>query len=307
MDVAGSAVLAVPAETSVLPVPGESGAGGAGVLGTPPGAGVAGSGPVRGVLFDLDGTIYRGGELIPGASETIESLKSSGIRCVFASNNPTATSLDYARRLTGMGIPTEASEVLTSGGVAAQWLLRTHPDASVFVVGEAPLIRELETAGVRVTASEDADVVLAAFDRTFTYEKWNTAFQALRRGALFVATNPDTTCPVADGGLIPDCGGITAALETTTGRQLDVVIGKPSLIMAAAALERLGMSAGEALMVGDRPETDIEMGRAAGIRTVLVLTGVSGPAAAAAGTATAVLPSVRELPALLGTWAQPAS
>ena len=284
--------------SAVLPVPG---------AGSGPVAGGAGAGPVRGVLFDLDGTIYRGGELIPGARETIDSLKSSGIRCVFASNNATATSLDYARRLTGMGIPAEATDVLTSGGVAAQWLLRTQPGASVFVVGEDSLIRELETAGVRVTASEDADVVLASFDRTFTYEKLNTAFQAVRRGALFVATNPDTTCPVAGGGLIPDCGGITAALEATTGRQLDAVIGKPSLIMAEASLERLGMSAGEALMVGDRVETDIEMGRAAGIRTVLVLSGVSGPAAADTGSATAVLPSVRELPALLGAWARPAS
>ena len=272
-----------------------------------PGAEGDGSGPVRGVLFDLDGTIYRGGELIPGARETVDSLRTSGIRCVFASNNPTATALDYARRLTALGIPVDASEVLTSGGVAAQWLLRTHPGASVFVVGEDSLVRELETAGVRVTVSEDADVVLAAFDRTFSYEKWNTAFQALRRGALFAATNPDTTCPVENGGLIPDCGGITAALEATSGRRLDVVIGKPSRIMADAALERLGLDAGEVLLIGDRLETDIELGRAAGIRTVLVLTGISGPGAAASGVATAVLPSVRELPALLGSWNQSAS
>lgn len=272
-----------------------------------PGAEGGGSGPVRGVIFDLDGTIYRGGEPIPGARETVESLRGAGIRCVFASNNPTATAADYAGRLTGMGIPVDASEVLTSGGVAAQWLLRTHPGTPVFVVGEESLIRELEKAGVRVTASGDAGVVLAAFDRTFSYEKWNTAFQALRRGAVFAATNPDTTCPVENGGLIPDCGGITAALEATSGRRVDTVIGKPSRIMADAALERLGLGAGDVLLIGDRVETDIALGRAAGIRTVLVLTGISGPDAADGGAATAVLPSVRELPALLSSWNQPAS
>lgn len=272
-----------------------------------PGADGAGSPPVRGVVFDLDGTIYRGGEPIAGAADTVDFLRAAGIRCVFASNNPTSTAHDYARRLTAMGIPVDASEVLTSGGVAAQWLDRTYPGASVFVVGEESLIRELEESGVRVTASEQADVVLAAFDRTFDYAKWNTAFQALRRGAHFAATNPDTTCPVEHGGLIPDCGGITAALEATSGRQLDTIIGKPSPIMAGAVLERLGLSAAEVLLVGDRLETDIALGRAAGIRTVLVLTGISGPGADAAGAATAVLPSVRELPALLSSWNPPAS
>lgn len=267
----------------------------------------SGSSPVRGVLFDLDGTVYRGGELIPGARETVEFIRASGIRCVFASNNPTATAQDYARRLTEMGIAVEAPEVLTSGGVSAQWLLRTYPDESVFVVGEDSLIQELETAGVRVTGSVYAGVVLAAFDRTFDYAKWNTAFQALRRGAVFAATNPDTTCPVENGGVIPDCGGIIAALEATSGRRLDAVLGKPSRIMADAALERLGLSAGEVLLVGDRLETDIELGRAAGMRTVLVLTGISGSGSEASGAATAVLPSVRELPSLLSDWNQAAS
>lgn len=267
----------------------------------------SGSGPVRGVIFDLDGTIYRGAVPIPGARETIAFLRTAGIGCVFASNNPTATGHDYAVRLAGMGIRVDASDVLTSGGVAAQWLVRTHPEASVFVVGEESLIRELENAGVRTTASDEADVVLAAFDRTFNYAKFSTAFQALRRGAVFVATNPDTTCPVENGGLIPDCGGIIAALEATSGKRLDTVIGKPSRIMADAALDRLGLPADEVVLIGDRLETDIELGRVAGIRTVLVQTGISGPEAAGAGVATAVLASVRDLPGLLNSWNQPAS
>ncbi|MGW9405298.1 HAD-IIA family hydrolase [Arthrobacter sp. NPDC055585] len=270
-----------------------------------PGNEGGGSAPVRGILFDLDGTMYRGTEGIPGAGEAVAELRAAGIRCVFASNNPTATSLEYSRRLSSMGIPAAEDDVLTSGGVAAGWLRNTQPRASVFVVGEESLIRELRSAGVQVTDSEQADVVLAAFDRTFSYAKLNTAFQALRRGALFAATNPDTTCPVAGGGLIPDCGGITAALEATSGRKVDVLMGKPSPIMANAALERLGVGAEEALIVGDRLETDIQMGQAAGIRTVLVLSGVSG-SGAGPSAASAVLPSVRELPGLLGSW-QPAS
>lgn len=265
-----------------------------------------GGSPVRAVLFDLDGTIYRGTEAIPGATETVAALRAAGIRCVFASNNPTATSLDYSRRLIGLGIPTAEADVLTSGGVAVEWLRETHPSDSVFVIGEESLIRELQAAGIQVTTSEQADVVLTAFDRTFSYAKWNTAFQALRRGALFAATNPDTTCPVSDGGLIPDCGGITAALEATSGRRVDVVFGKPSRIMAEAALERLGVGAGEALVVGDRLETDIQMGQAAGVRTVLVLSGVTGHGADSSA-ASAVLPSVRELPGLLGSWDQSTS
>ncbi|WP_225754385.1 HAD-IIA family hydrolase [Actinotalea sp. Marseille-Q4924] len=253
------------------------------------------------MIFDLDGTVYRGGVLIPGAVEAIRALRDAGMRIVFVSNNPTATAGAYSEKLTAMGVATRPAEVLTSGGVAAEWLRLHRPDARVFVVGEESLIRELKDGGVVVVDGQEADVVLAAFDRTFDYAKWNTAFQALLGGALFAVTNPDVTCPVADG-VVPDCAGIVAALEVSTGRSVDVLIGKPSSVIAEAALERLGLGAEAVMIVGDRVETDVETGRRAGMQTALVLTGVTNrhDLDPTADHPTYVVDSVARLPDLLG-------
>jgi arabinose operon protein AraL len=146
----------------------------------------------------------------------------------------------------------------------------------VFVIGEPPLLEEIRQAGLQLTGDPaQVDYVVAAFDRTFDYGKWNIAFQAVKfHGAHFVATNPDLTCPV-QGGEIPDCGGIIAALEATTGKPVEWIAGKPSPMMIQAGAARLGVPIEECLVVGDRLETDIVMGRDAGARTALVLTGVT--------------------------------
>jgi HAD superfamily hydrolase (TIGR01450 family) len=116
--------------------------------------------------------------------------------------------------------------------------------------------------------------VVIAFDRTFSYAKLNTALQAVKRGARLIATNPDRTCPV-EGGEIPDCAGMIAAVEAVTGRTVEAVVGKPSPIILEHALAALGVPARDAVMVGDRLETDIAMGRQLGLRTILVLSGVT--------------------------------
>ena len=165
--------------------------------------------------------------------------------------------------------------MLTSAVVLAGYLQRETPDATLFVIGEEPLLEEMRGAGFSLSDDPaEIDVVVAAFDRTFNYEKWNTAFQAIRRGARFVATNADRTCPV-EGGEIPDCAGIIAALEVTTGKKVELVAGKPSRLMIEAGLEHMGLPAKPVLVVGDRLETAILMGKQAGTATALVLTGVT--------------------------------
>lgn len=252
--------------------------------------------PHRGWLFDLDGTVYRGEQLVPGADETIAALRAAGRRVVFLSNKPIQTREDYARKLTRLGIPTSADEVINSSLVLARHLATLDRGAPVFVIGERPLERELSEHGFEVRHDADVRWVVIAFDRTFDYEKLNIALQAVKRGARLIATNPDRTCPTEDGE-IPDCAGMTAAVEAVTAHRVEVVVGKPSPIILEVALATLGVDASDAVMVGDRIETDIVMGVRAGLATVLVLTGITRPddPRIAETAPTLVLPSLRDL------------
>lgn len=251
-----------------------------------------------GYVFDLDGTIYLGDVLIPGAQATIERLRNAGRPVVFVSNKPLEPRESYAHKLTLLGIPTPPEDVINSTQALIHLLRQRHPGARLLVIGEQKLLDELTRAGLCLTQQVDrVEVVVAAFDRTLDYTKLNLAHQALVRGARFYATNADKTCPVA-GGEIPDCAGVIAFLEATTGRTLEEIAGKPSAHILAAALTRLGVEAGRCLMVGDRLATDIAMGQAAGMDTALVLSGVtSREALAASGAApTYVLESVADCP-----------
>ncbi|MGY4706854.1 HAD-IIA family hydrolase [Candidatus Bipolaricaulota sp. J31] len=255
---------------------------------------------IRGYLLDLDGTVYRGERLIPGAAEAIAELKRRGKRIVYLSNKPLYSRRDYAEKLTRLGIPTTPDEVVNSSLVLARYLSREAPGARVFAIGELPLLVELCRAGLELCEDpRKIDYVVAAFDRTFDYRKLNIAFQALRRGARFLATNPDRTCPV-EGGEIPDAAGVIAALEATTGRKVELVLGKPSRHMVRAALEVLGLPPEECAMVGDRLETDIRMAVENGLTAVLTLTGVSSreDIQGASWKPHHVIESIAELPAL---------
>ena len=252
--------------------------------------------PQRGWLFDLDGTVYRGDALISGADTTIAALRAAGRRVAFLSNKPLQTRADYARKLTRLGIPTGDDDVINSSLVLARHLARLDARAPVFVIGEPPLIAELRAHGFEVRTDHRVRWVVIAFDRTFDYAKLNTALQAVRQGARLIATNPDRTCPTEDGE-IPDCAGMTAAVEAVTGRSVEVVVGKPSPIILEVALERLGVEARECVVVGDRLETDIVMGKRLGLATVLVLSGITpaGDARIADTAPDLVVPSIREL------------
>ena len=228
-----------------------------------------------GYIFDLDGTIYLGEKLIPGAGETIERLKSLSKKIIYLSNKPLQTREDYAAKLTRLGIPTRAEEVINSSLVMARWLSGESPGATIYVIGEAPLIQELVRAGFRISEKAgEIQYVIASFDRTFDYRKLNIALQAIKRGAHFVATNPDRTCPV-EGGEIPDCAAMIGAVEGTTGKKVETVVGKPSDIMIRVAVDYMGLRPQDCVLVGDRLETDMVMGKKAGMAAALVLTGVT--------------------------------
>lgn len=233
----------------------------------------------RGYIFDLDGTIYLGEQAIPGAPETVQQLREAGSCVTFISNKPLEPRERYVEKLARLGIRTTPADVLTSGHVLGRWLTAESPGARVFVVGEPPLLAELAAFGLQVTngdeCSEDADFVVAAFDRTFDYRKLNIAFQAIRRGARFVATNADRTCPV-EGGEIPDAAAVIGAIEGCTGQKVELVAGKPSPLIIEAGLARMGgLLPAQCLVVGDRLETDVVMAQRAGAASALVLTGVT--------------------------------
>ena len=228
-----------------------------------------------GYLFDLDGTIYLGEKLIPGAGETIERLKSLSKKIVYLSNKPLQTRGDYATKLTRLGIPTQPEEVINSSLVMARWLSREAPGSTIYVIGETPLIEEMVRAGFRISEKAgEIQYVIASFDRTFDYRKLNIALQAIKKGARFVATNPDQTCPV-EGGEIPDCAAMIGAVEGTTGKKVEAVVGKPSDIMIRVAVEYMGLRPQDCILVGDRLETDMVMGKKAGMAAAVVLTGVT--------------------------------
>lgn len=226
-------------------------------------------------IFDLDGTVYLGEALLPTAGETIARLRALGKRTVFLSNNPTHKREEQAGKLTRLGLPTPPGDVINSAYVMVDFLKHYLPDARLFVVGETPLCEELEAAGFELT--EDplrTDAVIASFDRTFVYRKLQIAFDAIRAGARFFATNADRYCPVPGGGE-PDAAAIIAAIEACTARSVEAVVGKPSRYMAEAILNLVGIPADRCLITGDRLETDVEMGLQAGMAAALTLTGAT--------------------------------
>jgi arabinose operon protein AraL len=230
--------------------------------------------PYRGWLLDLDGTVYRGERLVPGADEAIRALRASGRAVTFLSNKPLQTRAEYAAKLTQLGVPAAPDDVINSSLVLARHLRSIDPGAPVYVIGEPPMLAEMRAHGFEVRDDERVRWVVIAFDRTFTYAKLDTALQAVRRGARIIATNPDRTCPV-EGGEIPDCAGMIAAVEAVTGQAPEAVVGKPSPIILEVALAALGVGPADAVIVGDRIETDIAMGQRLGLATILVLSGVT--------------------------------
>ncbi|MFD0587049.1 TIGR01457 family HAD-type hydrolase [Paenibacillus sp. GCM10027627] len=226
----------------------------------------------KGLLIDLDGTLYHGSSKIEGADRLIASLRERGYPYLFVTNNSASSPEEVAERLRGMGIPAEAHEVCTSAQATAGYAAEEYGASSVFVIGESGLREQLQLAGHRLT-EEAPELVVQGIDREVTYERLAKAVQYIRGGAVYLLTNPDLLLP-STNGLIPGAGSIGAMLKAASGCE-PILIGKPSPILMNYALERLGVAAGDTWVVGDNIATDIAAGIAAGCTTVLVLTGLT--------------------------------
>ncbi len=227
-----------------------------------------------GYALDLDGTVYLGDALLPGAAETIQQLRDAGARVVFVTNKPLETSAQYAAKLTSLGVPATPQDVVTAVDALIDYLREHHPGAALLLIAEGVVAQRLQDEGFVVTRQpEQAEVVVVSFDREFDYAKLNSAYRAVRHhAATIVATNPDPYCPTPDGG-IPDCAAMLAALEACTGARAEAIVGKPSEHMANAFLARLGVDPARAAVVGDRLLTDVMMAKRVGATGILVMTG----------------------------------
>ena len=225
-------------------------------------------------IFDLDGTIYRGESIIPGADKTINHLKQLGKKVLFISNKTTGTIRDYYFFLKSFGLNIVENEIINSTIVVINYLLEKYPEKRFYAIGEKVFIDELVTSGLLYSDDpSNIDVLLITLDRTLNYEKLEIAAKALENGARFFAANIDDTCPV-DGGEVLDAGSTISALEKRTHKKLELHFGKPSDFMMKEIKNRLNGNLADALLLGDRLETDIAMGNKLGIDTALVSTGV---------------------------------
>lgn len=231
----------------------------------------------RGYILDMDGVLYRGDTLIPGVKEFLASLVAADIPYTMATNNSTNSQLDYVMKLERLGVSVPEESIFTSAVATATYLRSKYPDGTrIYVVGMKALRHAIFGDGYFFPAEADADVVVSGADFELVYGSLRTACLAIRAGADYVATNADTTFPT-EAGLIPGSGAIVAALVAATGIE-PTIVGKPSPVMVESCLMAMGIDAKQAVMLGDRLDTDILAGQRAGARTVMVLTGVHTPA-----------------------------
>ncbi len=229
--------------------------------------------PYTTYLIDLDGVVYRGNELLPGAKEFVSWLEMNKKKYLFLTNNSFATGTQVLAKLERLGIATDNAHLLTAGEAAVQNIARRLPKAIIYVVGEQPLIDLVESYGLKAASvdAREADVVLVGLDRNFDYAIMTNAMNAIRAGALFVTINRDPVLPIA-GGFIPGCGALAAAIEISSGVTPEVV-GKPEPTLLQEAMHKLGSQPGETVMIGDGLQVDILAGQNAGTHTILLLSG----------------------------------
>jgi arabinose operon protein AraL len=256
---------------------------------------------IKGYVFDLDGTIFRGNQLIEGADSTINFLRSIGKKIVFLSNRGNISRQRCKEKLLKVGIEAHTDEIILSSSVAASFLKNAYDQSKVWILGEKDLEDELRLAQVHLAKHpEEADWLLISLHETLTYHDLNHAFKAVASGARIIATNADKYVPTEQGNSI-DVAGMIGAIESSTGRRVEIVVGKPSWLMAEAVLNQLGLSAEECLVVGDSMESDIAFGKMFGFKTTLVLTGSTDRAMATGHNYEAdfTLESIKELKFLI--------
>ena len=239
-------------------------------------------------LLDMDGTLYLGDDVFPGAVDFIHSISETGRKYIYLTNNSSRAGVDYITRLRKLGFPCEAENVFTSGMATGEYLNQNHPGAKVYLAGTKAFYRELQSYGIDLVNNEnghtdvtDVDVVVQGFDTELVYEKLDLACHFLRRGATFIAANPDWVCPMPADEVLPDCGSICALLTAASGVKPNY-IGKPNRNMIDVISKMTGIPNENICAVGDRLYTDIAVAKNAGSVSVCVLSGESSEADIAA-------------------------
>lgn len=226
---------------------------------------------VRGYLLDMDGTFYLGDQLLEGALRFIDLLREQKKEFLFLTNNSSKHRRQYAEKISRLGLPLLEESVLTSGEATALYLREKHPGADLFVVGTPSLEDEFRQHGFRLVQQEPQFLVLG-FDTTLTYQKLWALCDFVRVGVPYIATHPDFNCPT-EKGFMPDVGAMIAFVKAATGREPDLVVGKPNRLIVDAAAFKMGLQVNQLAMIGDRLYTDIALGQSSGIATILVLSG----------------------------------
>jgi NagD protein len=224
----------------------------------------------HGYLIDMDGVIYRGSELIPGAERFVQQLRARRIPFCFLTNNSQRTRRDVVAKLARMGIEVEEEHIFTCAMATARFLAQQKPDGTAFVIGEGGLLTALHQNGFAIVDHEP-DFVVVGEGRTFNLELVESAVRMIQDGAKLIATNLDPNCPTPDG-LRPGCGAMVAMLESATGIKA-FSVGKPSPVMMRAARKELGLATDETTIIGDTMETDILGAVQLGFHSILVLSG----------------------------------
>jgi len=227
----------------------------------------------KGYIIDLDGTMYRGNEVIDAAIPFIQTLIENDLSYVFLTNNSTMTLEQVAHKLTCMGIHATTQNICTTSMATATYIKSKKPHARCYVIGEEGLRDAIKKEGLQLVDDENCDFVVVGLDRSITYEKLAIGSLALNRGAEFVSTNSDVAIP-SERGLLPGNGSLTSVLTVATGKK-PTFIGKPEEIIVKEALKLVGTNHKDTLVIGDNYETDIKAGLNAGIDTLMVFTGVT--------------------------------
>jgi len=236
---------------------------------------------VRALIIDMDGVLWHGARPVPGLKQFFRAVRRAGLPFILATNNASATPEQYVAKLAGMGVEVHADQILTSGVATAYYLAaQTQPRRTkIYIIGEEGLRRPLLEQGFTLTGSHKetpdwrADIVVVGKDETLTWDKLATATLNINAGAQFIGTNADTTLPM-ELGISHGNGAILAALEAATHKK-PLIIGKPEPVLYQQAMARLGVHPEETLAIGDRLETDILGAINAGMRSLLVLSGIS--------------------------------
>lgn len=230
-------------------------------------------------VLDMDGTIYLGGKLFDFTQGFLNRAAQTGRRVCFFTNNSSKNRHAYVEKLSKMGIEIDEGAMMVSNDVIIDYLQKSHPGKSVFLLGTEYLKSDFSDGGIKLgAAGEDADIVVLGFDTTLEYERLAAACDLIRRGALFFAVNPDLNCPVEQklwqSGFIPDCGAMATAITAATGVQPQY-FGKPTPAALQYILKSTGFKESELAIVGDRLYTDIALAKDSGVTSILVLSGES--------------------------------